>query len=139
MAGATNATYISNAFANNDTVTCFVVSDGPCGTITESKSVVIYISNLGVHDLSDGAEIVIMPNPNKGSFSVKGNLGDLNDENVTMEVANMLGQTVYSNKFPVKNGMIDANLQMQNLASGSYLLNLRSSNGNYVFRFVIEK
>jgi len=139
MAGATNATYISNAFANNDTVTCFVISDGPCGTVTESKSVVIYISNLDVHDLSNGAEIVIMPNPNKGSFSVKGNLGDLNDENVTMEVTNILGQVVYNNKFQIKNGMIDAHLQTRNIASGVYFLNLRSSKGNNVLRFVVAQ
>jgi len=83
--------------------------------------------------------VQLLPNPNKGEFSVKGTLGVSVSEEVTLEVTNMLGQTVYKEKVMSKNGAVDANVHLGNVANGMYMLVLRTASANKVFHVVIEQ
>lgn len=138
--GATNSTFIRSSFTNGDSVSCLVTRMDAC-QLSTINSVVLLVANVGVHTTGTlHADVVLMPNPNKGSFAVKGSLGIAADEEVYAEVTNMLGQNVYTNSFMTHGGNIDAQIQLNsNLASGVYILNLRSSNGNKVFHFVVEQ
>lgn len=81
-----------------------------------------------------------MPNPNKGEFTLKGTLGAKNDDVVTLEVTNMLGQVVYTSKVMTRGGSINEHIKLSNtLANGMYLLNVRSGNALSVFHMVIEQ
>ena len=100
--------------------------------------------NVGVATVaSNMVAIRLIPNPNKGVFTVKGDLGlpiAIGNEEVTMEVTNMLGQVLYSNKTVVENGKIDRQIELgNNLANGMYILNIRSGSQNSVFHFAVEK
>ena len=98
---------------------------------------VIATANLTVTGASD---IRIMPNPNKGTFTVKGSMNTTADQDVVMEVTNMLGQVVYTAKVAAHNGSINEQIQMNSsLANGMYILNLRSGSDIAVFHFVIEQ
>ncbi len=139
VAGATSGTYIRSSFNNNDSVSCKVTRNDACGNST-INSVVLTVRGLATQLLTASGSVVLAPNPNKGSFSLKGNLGLGADEVVGVDVLNMLGQSVYSNNFKTINGSIDASIETgEALANGMYLLNLRSSKGNSTFHFVIEK
>ncbi len=139
IAGATNATYMSNHFNNNDVVTCSVTSVGTCGGYTSNKSVTIHIGNLSVQQTpSAKGNVSLAPNPNKGTFSLKGSLGTTDDQEVTVTVTNMLGQVVYTQSATATNGTIDEHIQLNNnIANGMYLLTLHSASGNTVFHMVI--
>ncbi len=141
IAGATSATYVSNAFNQNDSVTCLVTSHGPCGSVTSFKSVTINILNVGVQPLVfDGADIRLIPNPNKGTFTIKGSLGTTVDKDVTLIITDMLGKTVYRNEVLIKDGIINELVLLNSsLANGMYLLNVRSGTENKVFHFVVEQ
>ena len=138
--GATLSTYISQ-FNNYDSITCVVTSSGVCDGISTFDWIYISVYPAGVQQYTFGnGDIRLMPNPNNGTFTVKGTLGILTDEEITLEVTNMIGQTVYSSKVMVQNGKLNEQIQLgSKLANGMYLLNLKSGSDNRVFHFVIEQ
>jgi len=139
--GATGPTYTNSDFANLDSITCQVLSSGGCSGLLGFNSVTIHIGNVGVKPVTaSGSNITLVPNPNKGTFTIKGSLGSVSDEDVTVEVVNMIGQVIYNQSAKAHSGVINETIQLNSsLANGMYLLNLRSENGNEVFHFVIEQ
>ena len=138
LVGETGSTLIRNNFYNKDSVAVEVTGSGPCGGLTSSKSLIMNVRNLGTQHVSTGSsDIRVVPNPNKGTFTVKGTLSSSVDEEVSLEVTNMLGQVVYRSKAQSVNGAISEQVQLNNMANGMYILNVRSGNDNSVFNFVI--
>ena len=140
MAGATSEMFTASDFSNNDSVTCVVVSAGPCG-YASFNSVKITVLYEGVQQVAQGVSNVrLMPNPNKGLFTIKGYLAAKGDEDVSVEITDMLGQVVYKNTVRATGGNIDAPVSLNgDLANGVYLLNLHSGNENVVLHFVIGR
>ena len=139
VAGATAPVYIST-FANLDTVSCVVSTSGTCSGITGGAGVRMYVSNVGVKQVNAASgDVQLVPNPNKGIFTLKGTVGTTTQQEVSVEITNMLGQVIYTNKAPVQNGSINEKIQLNNVANGMYLLNLRTETGNQVFHLVIEQ
>jgi subtilisin-like proprotein convertase family protein len=135
---ANAATYSGNTFSNGDSLSCRVTGSGACG-YTTFNSVILKVTPVGIGVLS-ASDIVLVPNPNRGLFTVKGSLASQNDEEVFIEVLNMLGQQVYSGKAAVKNGKLNEAIQLSNtLANGMYMLNLRSGNEKKVFHLVVQQ
>ncbi len=141
IVGATNSVFTFTVYFDNDSIVCNVTSGGLCGGITTSKLVVIRLKDVSVKNvLPTTGDVRLIPNPNKGAFSLKGTMGTTTDEDVYVEVTNMLGQVVYKNKVVTKNGVIDEQIQLSGSnANGMYLLNLRSGTHNTVFHFVVEQ
>jgi len=141
--GATNATFVDYTFFNNDTVDCIVTASGPCAelsTVVGMRIVLVNVSTGLSQVIAAGSNITLVPNPNKGAFTVKGTLGTTQNEEVTLEVTNMLGQVVYTGKVTAQSGVIDAPVQLgSELANGMYMLNLRSGSETKVFHFVIAQ
>ena len=137
--GATTAVYIKTSFNNKDSVSCMVTRNDACGMAT-FNSVVILVSSVGVAQTGAAGDVKLMPNPNKGTFSIKGSTGATVDENVAIEITDLLGQVVYRNTVVARNGNIDEQVSLNNtVANGTYLLNLRSESGNTTLRFVVEQ
>ena len=86
------------------------------------------------------SSVSILPNPNKGTFTVKGTLGNSNDEEVTMEVTDLLGQVIYKNKVTALNGKLNETITLSNtLANGIYILSVESDTQHKTLHFVIEQ
>jgi hypothetical protein len=139
--GATDSAYISNKFSNGDSVSCTVTSSGMCGGLTTSNFKKLTISGEGVQQItSSGSSISLLPNPNKGIFTIKGTLGVTDDEEVSIEITDMVGHAVYTDKVMSHNGSINENISLgSSLANGMYLVNVRSASANQVFHMVIEE
>jgi Glycine rich protein/Secretion system C-terminal sorting domain/Bacterial Ig-like domain (group 2) len=138
--GANQPVYIDHATYNNDVVSCQVTKTGACGDQSATLKTTIIMKNVAVQSVTTISEVTVVPNPNKGEFTVKGTLGSKNDEEVTLQVTNMLGQTVYTGKVMTRGGNINEHVKLSNtLANGMYLLNLRSGNALSVFHMVIEQ
>ncbi len=140
MSGATNEIFVASDFSNNDSVTCVVVSARPCG-YASFNSVKITVLYEGLQQVALGSSNVrLMPNPNKGLFTIKGTLAAKSDEDVSVEITDMLGQVVYSNIIKAFSGNIDVPVSLNgDLANGTYLVNIRSANENIVLHFVIGR
>jgi uncharacterized protein YjdB len=136
--GATTNVFVST-FNNYDSVSCVMVSSGVCSGIPTFDWVFITITDVGVPSLATFAEVQLMPNPNKGSFMVKGMLATTSDEAITLEVTDMLGQVVYSSASTAIRGHINEQITGRNLANGMYILNVHSAGDSKVFHFVVEQ
>jgi hypothetical protein len=141
VAGATSGTFISNTYSypNEDSVTCIVTSNGVCSATSFGW---VYISEhpAGVATQTAGGGFTIQPNPNNGSFTVKGSTGTGTDEAVTIEITDMLGQAVYSTQIEARNGKVNERISLgQTIANGMYLLTVITAGGNNVFHVVVEE
>jgi hypothetical protein len=140
VTGATNGTYVTTTLATNDMVSCTVSSVSSCGIVTGSHDLFMTVGTTGITQVNITGDVRVIPNPNKGTFTVKGSLGTTDDQEVTMEITNMLGQVVYNNKVMAQGGNINQQIQLSNtLANGMYILNLRSGVDTKSFHFVIEQ
>ena len=138
LVGETANTLTSDKFFNNDSVACIVTAIGDCDPVSSSVFKKMSMHNLAAGNIAiNGNDIRIMPNPNKGNFTVKGTINS-NDEVVALEVVNMLGQVVYNDNATINGGQINKQVQLGiNLANGMYILNVRTTSGNSAFHFVI--
>ena len=142
IAGATSVAYTTSNYSNNDGISCTVTSHNTCGTASNTQQVFMTVGTLGVQNATAAAitAVQVVPNPNKGTFVVKGSLATTAEEEVALDVTNMLGQVVYTNKVIAHDGKIDQQVQLKNsLANGMYLLNLRTATDHKVFHFVLEQ
>ena len=86
------------------------------------------------------AMISIAPNPNKGNFTVKGTLGSVADEEVTLEVSNVLGQVIWSKTVQSHGGTINETIALgSQFTNGMYMLNVISNTEKKAFHFVMER
>lgn len=142
ISGATNATYTSSEFnpSRQDSMTCLVATNGIC-PLTTFAWVYVNASGVGVNTIgSVWNGINLLPNPNKGEFTIKGSLGTNRDEEVSLEITDMIGQVVYKNRISAYNGEINENvLPEKHLSSGMYILSLHSDLENRVFHFVVDQ
>ena len=138
VAGATTATFTNN-FTTTDTVACIVTASDICNT-EGSGSTIIEVTNVGVKSISTNELITLVPNPNNGTFTMKGSLGTINDEEVSLDISNMLGQSIYRNKIIAHSGKINEQISLTStLPNGMYILTLNSATIHSVFHFVTEQ
>ncbi len=88
---------------------------------------------------SASSEISVLPNPNKGSFMVKGTLGTTDDAEVTYVVMDMTGRVFYNSTTIAHNGTIEETIRLSNIAKGTYLLQVHTALANKVFHLVVEE
>lgn len=81
-------------------------------------------------------ELSLYPNPNSGSFTVE--YAGAAEEKITMEVTNMLGQSVVSESINVVKGRNVINLSLPVNLKGNYMLVFHSQNGIMMKKFSVE-
>ena len=110
------------------------------GNHTNITEVIVTPASLTVTGINETGNVMIMPNPTTGTFTVKGTLATLTTGDVIIEVVDMLGQTVYSTKVALKDGAINEQVILSSaIANGRYILNLRNGEEKHTFRFVLER
>ncbi len=139
--GATSDKYTA-VFNDYDSISCVVTSSGVCANVGTHGWVFISIAPLASSSTQGmkASDIRLMPNPNRGTFTVKGTLGVAKDAEINADITNMLGQVVYKGVIRAKRGELDTKIEMdKSLANGMYILTLRTEEGQKVFHFVMEQ
>lgn len=77
----------------------------------------------------------LYPNPNDGTFTVKFNSNTGNDINVA--VYDMRGRSIFNNVYQ-NNGVFEQTLQLDNVQSGIYLVNIQDGEKKIVKKIVVE-
>lgn len=141
ISGATATSFITSLLQDLDTVTCRILSSGPCGGQYSFNSIVIKVGSVGVALVPvRDMDARVLPNPNNGQFTVKGSLGTDVTAMVEIDITNMLGQVIYSDKVKAVNGVINEKVNVDNtLSNGMYLLNLRSGDRSKVLPVTISR
>lgn len=138
ISGATNAVYVLSTPSAHDSMAVQVIGTGSCSMST-FNSMVISSSTVGAGSITAEGSVSIFPNPNKGSFTIKGSMG-ISSEEISLELTDVIGQVVYRTKFMSENGNVDEAVQPAGkLPSGMYLLTLHSASESKVFHLVIEE
>ena len=89
---------------------------------------------------SADANVSVVPNPNKGTFTITGSLGTNSNEEVSLELVDVLGHVVYTGKTVADNGRINEKVQISNtIANGMYILNMHSESFSKVLHVVIAQ
>lgn len=139
--GATNSTYsgISGVdFINGDTISMVVGSSVPCASpnTNHSNGIVMTVST-GIGEISNINGITVYPNPNKGSFTLKGAI--TTDKEVAYEITNIMGQVLNSGIVPVINNELNSQLTVSEIPNGVYMLRVTAGNESKMIRFSVEK
>jgi Secretion system C-terminal sorting domain len=138
--GATLPVFTSSSLSDMDVVSCAVTSGGTCAGVTGSGSLTVHVGVSVRQIASSLGNVIISPNPNKGSFSISGSLAATDNGPVTIELTDLLGHVVYQGSGVVRNSKINEQVQLSGtLANGMYLLSLHAENDNMVFHVVVEQ
>ena len=140
---ATGSSYTTDTLTNGASVTCIVTGDEACllHTSDVSAPTIITISNLSVPTINGAnGTVTIQPNPNSGSFTVKGQFDGGNSNNATITVTDMLGKIIDVSNIPVTNGAMNSAISLNSgLASGMYLITISYDGYTTNMHFVIAK
>ncbi len=143
VGGANGPVFTTHIYDENDSVYCVVNGNSPCDAgsyVGTSNSTIIY----GQGWLSVGAvrggrdDFSLFPNPNTGSFTLSGTMNATQDKEVSLEVTDMLGRTVYTGTTLPQNGTVRAEIKLGTEAAGSYLLRVNTETGTQAFHFVVQ-
>lgn len=139
--GAITTSFITNLLQDKDTVSVRITATSPCGEKEVFATVVVNMSAVGVAGVDvKPMDVRIMPNPNNGTFVIKGSLGSAITEDVQAEVTNMLGQIVYRDNIKAIRGTLDHRITLDgSLANGIYLLNIKAGDKSQVFYVTVGK
>jgi len=91
---------------------------------------------IGLPELSNENAISVYPNPNNGQFSIQFN-GVMKDV-YTIEVRNILGQTVYNEEVNISGGSgMWIQMDLSSLNKGVYLLNVINSTSERAYELIV--
>ena len=139
LPGITTQSLRKTDFANRDSVTVEVTRGDACALST-FNSVKITVTTVSVQDLGqDILAIAAVPNPNKGEFSIAGNVGNGYDGKVAISLVNILGQVVYRDNVTVANGLLNAHIALVDIADGNYILRVLAGTSSKVIQLAITR
>ena len=124
-------------------VSCKETSSFVCSSPQSVTSGGISISVIpaGVKGITGGAgSLTLVPNPNAGTFTIKGSVRSSADNKLEIVITDMLGQTVYRRDAKASNGLVNEQLNIAGIApNGNYMVSVTSGDGRTVFHLVIDK
>ena len=82
--------------------------------------------------------VTVLPNPNKGEFTISGQLDADGVQSLAIVLMNINGQVVYTKTAVADHGYLNDHLLLQGIAKGIYLLQISTERSSKVIRVVIE-
>jgi hypothetical protein len=79
--------------------------------------------------------LTIAPNPNSGNFNVK--FDSTSDKDIQIDVYDMSGRQIF-NKFYPNQSVFNQNIQLDNVQSGVYLVNIQDGSQKSVRKIVVQ-
>ena len=85
-------------------------------------------------------ELVCFPNPNNGSFTLRGALTNTSSSNeASIDVMDMMGRIVYHDAAAVTNGGVNKTILLGDIGNGIYLIRVVSDNSSRVIRVSVNR
>ncbi len=139
--GATSSVFIANFLHSGDSVSCAVTNTDQCSGVSVFSYLNITVgNNVGVYDLTQGRNVLLVPNPNNGTFRVTGNVAGVVNGTIGVQVTDMLGKAIYMSNAEVANGVVSHELQLDGtLANGTYLLTIRNGTESKTLHFTVQR
>lgn len=133
VSGATGPTWSATTLNDNDVIACEITSDYLCPSVPTGISNQLKVKVLtSVANLDKNADVTLFPNPNSGSFVLKGNI---KSAKVDIEVLNAIGQVVYRETATTNNGKLQQEIRLAELADGIYMVRIHGESEEASIRF----
>src|SRR6185312_1597528 len=85
---------------------------------------VVNVGVTGINNISGEASgLKLYPNPNNGMFRLALS-GLTGNDNAEVQITNLLGEIIYSTTTTVNNGTINKDVNLQNVANGTYFVRI---------------
>jgi len=81
--------------------------------------------------------LTVYPNPTNGVFNIE--LMNTNSDKINLNITNILGETVYQTQETNINSVFTKQVNLQNLAAGTYFIQLISADKIYTDKIIISK
>jgi hypothetical protein len=81
-------------------------------------------------------DVVVYPNPAKNNFNVY--ITSLNGEKVTVNVCDVLGKVVFTEKYAVNGGQNTLNIELKNQNAGMYFVKISNSGEEIIKKIILE-
>ena len=132
--------YILHNVIGTETITLQLTSTMMCSVPNYGISNAIIVgSNVGVRNVTTSLDnIELFPNPNSGSFSIKGNYNNTASA-LNIEIINVVGQVVHTTTATVQNNLVDKSVSMKGIADGVYLMRLSDGEQTKTIRFTVSR
>lgn len=133
--GATDFIYLPATTGN---YTCLVTNEFDCSRLTNMVTV-INVCKQG-EDVAmeiQNEKLVIYPNPVSDVITIDVTTSSINTS-ATIMILNVLGELMYSEHHAVTNGAINANLNVNNLANGAYVVAVNINGEIFTTNMVVE-
>lgn len=133
--GATDFIYLPATTGN---YTCLVTNEFDCSRLTNMVTV-INVCKQG-EDVAmeiQNEKLVIYPNPVSNVVTIDVTTSSINTS-ATIMILNVLGELMYSEHHAVTNGAINANLNVNNLANGAYVVAVNINGEIFTTNMVVE-
>lgn len=140
VTGATNSSYATEIYSD-DTVYCVMTSDVVCATssIDTSNIRIITLGVLGINETISMNNVALYPNPNNGSFIVRGTTSSSSNSAITYQVIDMMGKIVFTETGIPQGEEIRQEIKMgDNIPPGNYILRMVRDNESQVFHFTLN-
>ncbi len=144
VAGATGIMYTITDPQDGDSVYLWIKTDDTCRTpdTAISNHVVLQVG-VNVRQIPNVVfdDVQLVPNPNKGTFNLKGTLATaLQQEIVTVEVVNALGKVVYREQVELRQYELDARIELGDKAhNGLHMIRLHAEGRTQILKFIVNR
>lgn len=94
----------------------------------------ISIKEQRVHNIN----VKLYPNPNKGSFYIKGSIKNPPTQNISFSIQDIVGKTLYEGEIPVDDNNFYHEIDIKDLNPGVYLLYIKNEDEEHYLKWVKE-
>lgn len=128
--------------SNNEEFTVTINHKGTLSGGQQNYSLIItggIPSNLSVTDYSLSSSLQIYPNPSNGVFTVKFKSNSNNSHNnIKVDVYDLQGRLIYKKKFINTSSIFNQKINLENVKSGVYIVNIYEGNRTTSRKLIIE-
>lgn len=142
--GAIGILYTETDPHDGDTISLFVTSTDSC-RVPDTATSNIIVLQVGVNVPEIKSELFnavdIIPNPNNGTFVLKGSLAaDRSDDYVNVQVMNAVGAVLYKERVAVNNNELNTRIELGDKAqSGLHLVMISAEGKTQILKFITNK
>jgi len=119
---------------NNVTISVVVTDTNNCSASDEVA--IHFLDCSGIGENTSLSEMRIFPNPGNGVFTVQMDVAE--EQDLTIELLNVAGKVVYTEKVHLIEGRFTKTLDVQHLNSQMYYMRMNNENGSVVKKLIIK-